>query len=155
MTANQRARFFGVLWPDACAAQGWDANDRERRLDLFEAVLGERKSFSDFTESDFDLVQARCLMLADNLQGAREDGDREAGERRRLCHRIHQFPTAYWQAIARARFRETDLDRLDLSQLTQLRNTLNARENKLRKRALQPPRPEPAAVAAEESNIPF
>lgn len=158
MTSSQRARFFGEWWPDACASQGWNPEDREKRLDFFEDVLGVRKSFTLFTERDLDLVKARCLLLADNLKGAMEDGKPEIGERRRLVHVIETFPAPYWRKIARSRFGSDDLDALDVSQLTQLRNTLNARKNSLRRQSKQPKRPEPGAVAEENipaENIPF
>ena len=155
MTAAQRAHFFRDLWPPAAKARGVDPADREARLDFFQAVLGERRSLTSFSNADFDAVKARCLLLVDNLAGAMEDGHPDVGERRRLVHAIEQFLAAYWRAIARARFKTTDLDALSVSQLTQLRNTLNARKNKLRNKATQPDRVEPAAVAAEEDNVPF
>jgi hypothetical protein len=143
----------GGLWFDACEAQGWDFDDAERRHDIYQEVLGRAVRFSEFTNSDFDLVKAHFLTLANDLKGAMEDGHPEIGEARRVRHVIKGMaPANYTAAIMRDKFHTTVLDDLDVSQLTQLRNTLAARSNKLRRRSKQPVRVEPAEV---DDNVPF
>jgi len=84
------------------------------------------------TNAELDRVLDLFRLLAepDNLDNVAAWLDAEAGERRRHVHVITQSPAAYWQSIARDKFRgETDLDRLTLTQLRQLTLTLRKRAN--------------------------
>lgn len=84
MTTAQRIKLMAELWPNACASQRWNAQDRAKRLDVINEILaqhpqpGRRRaitSTSDLdSDTDFTLVKTRLLMLADNLKAAGEDG---------------------------------------------------------------------------------
>jgi hypothetical protein len=153
MMSKKQRIYLMQLWRIACDNQGWDHRDGELRHDLYLQVLGQPKRFSEFSNADFDLVKAHFQTLADSLKGAMEDGRPEIGEARRLRHVIKGLaPATYIAAIMRDKFHTTFLDDLDVSQLTQLRNTLAARSNKLRRRSRQPDPVEPAEV---DDDVPF
>lgn len=136
------------LWPAACLARGWDVADRERRLDVLSQAVGrDLQSANELnTTRDYDAVKGALLALSD-------DANLKA-QVRQLCQPLirlrwairHAAPLAYWSHIARSRFGTDDLDQLDETQLTQLRNTLSARANAHRRQPKQPTcsDPEPA-----------
>ena len=43
LTKNQRISLMAELWPNACAFQGWNEDDKERRYALFAKILGNRE----------------------------------------------------------------------------------------------------------------
>lgn len=111
MTKPQRITLMAEWWPNACAAQGWDVKDRERRLEvLSEAVGRELESANDLdSRGDVDKVKSHLGMLADSVQGAIEVDHPEEGQGRRLrvglrdlvkCIGVyHPAPEAYLRKI--------------------------------------------------------
>ncbi len=69
MTYNQRISLFAERWPAACAAQGWDANDRAFRLDVISQAVGRRITSARQLNNtvDIDRVYAHLGMLATNV----------------------------------------------------------------------------------------
>lgn len=90
MTKKQRIFLMADLWPAACRAQGWDAQDRDLRLQVLSEAVG--RTVGSAAElgaaADFDAVKGRCLALAGNVQGALEESDPSVGLARRLRQRI-------------------------------------------------------------------
>ena len=133
MTSAQNSLYFRE-WGRvraACKQQGFPLPDRHS---LHVKALGQDKSHLDFTNEDFDLVLAefRALSQPDNLAAQFRQQDQP---RRRLLYTIRRLaPEPYWRAIARDKFGTTDLDRLDLVQLHQLRITLAARSRSRQRR---------------------
>lgn len=110
MTTAQRNKLMIEWWPAACRAQGWKVSDRARRLRVLsvavsfpaghfgnvleclavvanEAVALDRPlaSASELnSREDVDRVKALLLMLADNLDAAREMDAPEEGAARRV-----------------------------------------------------------------------
>ena len=113
-----------------CRDRGLPVPDRH---ELHAAALGADKSHKDFTNADFDkvLAQFRAHSQPDNVAAQLRQLDQP---KVRLRHKIMSFDQAYWQAIARDKFGHADLEELDLDQLTQLRNTLAARETSRRRK---------------------
>jgi len=141
MSPDQIAYFQGSLWPAACAAQGWDRNDREFRLEFISSVIGRRiESAKEVEERDeFTLLKNRCLRLADDLDGAMEDGSLALNQRRNLLWIIEQLhvPPAVMNHFLKDRFQGRIVDDLDVAELRQLLFTLNSWSNRLRKRSAQ------------------
>jgi hypothetical protein len=119
LSKSQRIHFMAELWPNACAAQGWNRADDEKRYDLFAQLLGRKPrhaqtlarghhiSLNDFDNSDFDAVKAHLQMLAGLIGnpigrdgppgrprrpggGALEVNDPSLGLRRRLEYKIRE-----------------------------------------------------------------
>jgi hypothetical protein len=152
MTKPQRIKLMAELWPNACAAQHWSKDDREKRLDVLSAAVARPiTSANDLNQTtDFDRVKAHLHALAHPA-----DLDTQVAiqnmPRTRLLHAIHKldatfgFPqqvgrvptgrdapsfsslSPYGMAILRDRFGVSSLDPLKDPQLIQLRNTLQAR----------------------------
>ena len=126
MTTSQNSLYFRE-WGrvrTACKQQGFPIPDRHS---LHVKALGLDKSHLDFTNADFDQVLAefRALSQPDNLAAQLRQQDMP---RRRLLYSIRRLADEpYWRAIAQDKFGSADETRLDLAQLTQLRNTLAAR----------------------------
>jgi len=159
MTTAQRNKLFGTYWPDICDAYGWDAGDRELRLDRIGEWLGrEITSCSEVDRlRDFDELKAQWLAAIDpaNVRAQVNQGEQP---RKRLIWKITRMaPPNYTAAICRGKFGTEDLEDLSEAQLIMLRNTLAARSNSLRRCNEQPARVEPAEVAAEfdAANAPF
>jgi len=115
-----------------CKQQGFPIPDRH---DLHVKALGLDRSHLDFTNEDLDQVLAefRAISQPDNLAAQLRQQDQP---RRRLLYSImHLADEPYWRAIARDKFGTPDETRLDLVQLTQLRNTLTARARSRQRRA--------------------
>lgn len=124
------------------------------RHELHISALGYDKSHADFTNEELDIVIAEflCISEPENL-GAQIRLLRQP--KIRLMHRITGMaPAAYIQSLLEDRWKTSDLNDLDVSDLHQLRNTLKSRSNSLRRRPAQPVQAEAAAVAAED-NCPF
>ena len=77
INAKQRIHLMAELWPGACAFQGWNRNDDQKRYDLFAKVLGDREphkatlaniSCNDFLKTnqrdDFGEVKRELLVLS-------------------------------------------------------------------------------------------
>jgi hypothetical protein len=157
MTKSQRIKLMAELWPNACAAQHWSKDDREKRLDVLSAAVDRPiTSANDLNQTtDYDRVKAHLHALAHPA-----DLDTQVAianmPRTRLLHAIHKldslfgvprsadFQSAvsqasslppsghaplspYGTAILKDRFGTTTLDNLTDPQLIQLRNTLAAR----------------------------
>ena len=126
MTALQNSLYFRE-WGrvrSTCKQQGFPVPDRHS---LHVKALGQDKSHLDFTNADFDQVLAefRALSQPDNLAAQLRQQDMP---RRRLLYSIRRLADeSYWRSIAQDKFGTADETRLDLAQLTQLRNTLAAR----------------------------
>jgi len=93
MSRAQHDLLLFTLWPAACAYQGWDklpTRDREaKRKEIAAEVFGGPKSFTKINRTkEFDAIKARLEMLAGKVSGAVEDGNPEAGERRRVMNRV-------------------------------------------------------------------
>ena len=134
MTALQNSLYFRE-WGRvraACKEQGFPVPDRHS---LHVKALGQDKSHLDFSNEDFDLVLAefRALSQPDNLAAQLRQQDMP---RRRLLYSIRRLAAEpYWRSIAQDKFGTADETRLDLAQLTQLRNTLAARSRSRRQAA--------------------
>jgi hypothetical protein len=151
------------LWGKACAAQGWRAGDRRRRMAVHGEVFGREVSAKDIDRTaGFDAIKAKFLELAGSVQGAVEVDHPEIGEARRTVKVIEglmdclalyvEDAPAYVREIVRDKF-GTALPWRDLraegslremgrgrvvevpSELEQLRDTLSARVNPLRLQA--------------------
>ena len=134
MTPAQNALYFRE-WGrvrSVCKQQGFPIPDRH---DLHVKALGLDRSHLDFTNEDLDQVLAefRAISQPDNLAAQLRQQDQP---RRRLLYSIMRLADEpYWRAIARDKFGTPDETRLDLVQLTQLRNTLTARARSRQRRA--------------------
>jgi hypothetical protein len=60
MSPLQRKTYFGSLWPSACAAQGWDSKDEDRRRDVTMEATGK--------DSTSRLTQAQITLLFNHLK---------------------------------------------------------------------------------------
>ena len=115
-----------------CKQQGFPIPDRH---DLHVKALGLDRSHLDFTNEALAQVLAefRAISQPDNLAAQLRQQDQP---RRRLLYSIMRLADEpYWRAIARDKFGTPDETRLDLVQLTQLRNTLTARARSRQRRA--------------------
>ena len=134
MTTSQNSLYFRE-WGrvrSACKQHGFPIPDRH---DLHVKALGLDRSHLDFTNEDLDQVLAefRAISQPDNLAAQLRQQDQP---RRRLLYSIMRLADEpYWRAIARDKFGTPDETRLDLVQLTQLRNTLTARARSRQRRA--------------------
>lgn len=147
------------LWSAACKTQGWKTNDDQKRYETYAAALQnnrssggndaltspspKRYSVKDFTaQRDIDALFDHLTQLATNhtsLTAALRQANPDAGERKRLIWSIKQkSDDAYIRHIAVNKFGTGDFAELDLSQLTQLRNTLAARNHAKKKKKLEP-----------------
>lgn len=137
MTASQNSLYFRE-WGrvrTTCKEQGFPVPDRHS---LHVKALGQDRSHLDFTNEDFDLVLAefRALSQPDSLAAQLRQQDQP---RRRLLYSIRRLADEpYWRAIAQDKFGTADETRLDLDQLTQLRNTLAARSARKRRQLRGP-----------------
>lgn len=128
-----RDRRIGVrvpgLWPAACDAMDWDKNDKAFRLKTIGEILGrEITSTKEIGRiKEFTAVKGQLLAWAqpDNLNAQMNIAEQPLIV---LRHRIRTFAEAFWRKISRDKFGTDDLDELDENQLTQLRDTLCARE---------------------------
>lgn len=140
MTTAQRIAMFATWWKAACENQGWDPNDRQRRLSVISEAVGRPvESSADLNNTtDIDRVKARFLVLADDLQGAIEEDHPEVGEKRRLIHKIRFEQSEalralgvdgarYIEAVCVNKFHTANYDGLPLFKLKQLMMTVAAR----------------------------
>ena len=157
MTDRQRTKLMSQWWPAACAAQGWDAKDRQKRLQVFgEAVGRELVSASDLdAHADIDRVKAHLFLLAapENLGAAMQTVDEDSGERRRLIWSILQSPRQYIESIVHdlTHGTTTEIDELTLPQLRKLAMTLTERRRAAQRRRIQE-EAERSGVAANSAN---
>lgn len=133
MTPKQRLSLLLDRWPAACHAQGWDKNDRPLRLRIISQAIGRWvKSMNELNATtDIDKLYAHLGMLVSDVQLTVETDHPEFGEIRRqkhlVLHLALQLGRPYADSIMRDKFGHARLDDLTLPQLTQLRDTLNAR----------------------------
>jgi hypothetical protein len=148
MNEGQLAKHWR-LWSAACQANGWKTSDDAQRYAQYAAVLNsqgvtaERYSVKDFTtQPQIDALFDHFTQLAThntNLTAAIRQANPEIGDRKRLIWSIkNKADDAYIRHIAVNKFGHADLGALDLSQLTQLRNTLSARATAKTKKRLLP-----------------
>lgn len=182
MSPKQDA-FYWRLWRDACAVQGWNQKDGEKRHAVHALALGRDKSHLDFNNRDFDRVKAHLEKLADpdsvtaqmgvdafeNADGSRRamPGTRygdlpqedDPGERRRLHWRIREFAKEmggepYVAKLSMDMFELSRWEELPIAELTILRDTMQQRVREHRKVK------ERDAITAttepvEDENVPF
>lgn len=100
MTHAQRALYFQRLWPDACAAQGWDVRDDDRRRAVTQEATGQA-SASGLSQSQITALFDHLKWLADpfNLDKAMPVANPEQGED---AHRRRQLVWRVTQAAAHA-----------------------------------------------------
>lgn len=60
MSPLQRKTYFGSLWPSACAVQGWNPKDEDRRRDVTMQATGK--------DSTSRLTQAQITLLFNHLK---------------------------------------------------------------------------------------
>lgn len=114
LSPGQQSKFW-KLWAGACAAQGWQGEEKELRRK--EVLLG--LGFASLKEVDklggFDRVKAHLLTLQDRLDGASEEVFPAVGEMRRhlflIRSKLHPAlaarvsdPDAYIRSICRDKF---------------------------------------------------
>jgi hypothetical protein len=134
MTTDQRTKLMAYWWPDAARAQGWDKNDRAKRLEVLSQAIGRPLlSAADLnTTTDIDAVKAHLLALS---QPANINAQVDIANmpRTRLIKSIEQyidsrpgygFHSNYIKAIARNMYGTADWQSLPEPQLTNLRNTI-------------------------------
>jgi hypothetical protein len=138
MTTPQRITLMADWWPKACAAQGWNKNDKPKRLEVLSQAVGRKLvSANDLNNrADIDAVKAHLKMLADNVAATIETDHPDIGRRRRLQYTIGELAQTlgglpYLLAIARDQFHLTPglttLEDLTNDQLQKLIYTLSAR----------------------------
>ncbi len=94
MTKKQAAFMFSKpprragLWWQACEAQGWDFEDREKRLDVFQEAIGQRKSFKELTNPEFGHIRAKMERYANILKGAEKELSPEKCAAPAIRHKI-------------------------------------------------------------------
>lgn len=143
LTKPQQLRFWRE-WSVACKVQGWTAVQSwtNAQIDNERHALLERAGFESLTKVDhmsgFDRVLAELTALS-RPADINPQLDAQNQPRKRLIYAIKtlakQFSmsvlsdgrSAYVAAITLDRWGTTDLDKLSLPQLEQLRNTLAAR----------------------------
>lgn len=140
MTSRQRIKLMAEWWPDACTSQGWNKNDREKRIEILSQALGREITSANEIETneDVDAVKAHLLALA-RPADLTAQLDQANMPRTRAIHAIlgFGFSEQYIAAISEDRYGTQDWRSLDLSLLTgrgQLRDMLSnrARANKAR-----------------------
>lgn len=95
MNTEQRALYFGSLWPKACAVQGWKKNDEQARKRVIFAATGETSS-SALDQDQITLLFIKLRWLADpaNFDKAFADSDPAAAladnKRKQLIWRIEK-----------------------------------------------------------------
>lgn len=149
MTPKQDALYWRE-WSKVRKAQP----DADRHA-LHVRALGDDKSHKDFSNKEFDQVLAEFRAITAPADVAAQLRQLAQSKTRLIWSIRQKAPEAYWTTIAIDRFGTDDLADLSESQLTQLRNTLAARQNSLRKRVAQPAGRELATAVAAESNEPF
>lgn len=93
MNAEQRALYFGKLWPEACATQGWKKSDEGQRRRVIFAATGETSS-SSLDDDQVTLLFIKLRWLADpaNFDKALADSDPAAAlaenKRKKIIWRI-------------------------------------------------------------------
>jgi len=138
MSPSQRTYFFATLWPAACREMGWDPNHRPTRMTFFRVELGSDKSFNDLTQSEFDLLKARCLAIARpadldaQMAQARQPRLRletKIGEHLRCLARYLSNPDTYDATLRRHRFHGQKMADMPARDLYHYCLTLNSRLN--------------------------
>jgi hypothetical protein len=137
----------------------WQEWSKARRVDpaldrhaLHISALGYDKSHGEFTNEEFETVIAEflCISEPENLDAQLRLLKQP---KVRLIYRITRLaPEAYLQTLLQDRWKTSNLMDLSVSDLHQLRNTLKARSNALRRKPEQEERPQmPEAVGAGAS----
>jgi hypothetical protein len=125
MTHRQHKFYRTVLWPEACAAQGWDAKDEARRREVTRRCARKINPTSDcdstahLNEDQVTALFAELVALAqpENLAAQRAAASpletKQRDERRRLVHAINGkgFTRAYVQTIAQWYCRQHQVSR--------------------------------------------
>ena len=140
MTKPQRIHFFAQLWPDACAAQGWPENNRDFRLDKLTEWLGRKiETIAQLNNTrDFDDLKAHAKAAARPADIEPQIKAINQPRRRKIWKIRHLVPKAYLDTLLARRFAGKQPEDMTDSELHQLLCTVDARANKLRRRARQP-----------------
>lgn len=133
MITKKQDRWYWMEWGKAHRAD--PTVDRHQ---LHISALGKDKSHKEFTQEEFDLVIAEFLSISEP-----ENLDAQIRllkqPKTRLIYRIKKMaPEAYVNELLMDRWKTSDLNDLDVSDLHQLRNTLKSRSNALRRLPAQP-----------------
>jgi hypothetical protein len=152
MTKKQEYKYF-TLWRQACEKQGWSSSDNEKRHEIHVQAMGFDMSHKFMENREVDRIFTAIRLLIDdtNLDAAIAAVDPDREERKRLVWRIKKLASeGYYRSICVDRFRTTQWDDLNVSQLTQLRNTLaNRMAAKKRQAAAQASTEVPVMDTAE------
>ncbi len=146
MTGAQRVKLMSSWWPDACEAQGWNPQDREKRMEVLSQAVGRfLKSANDLNNtSDIDAVKAYLGMLCGSIKATVETDHAEIGKARQYrwvirkeilpCLRLYlDDVNGYMREVFHHRADWSDsLERLSPPQVHQALMTLSARLNSLR-----------------------
>lgn len=163
MTTPQRITLMADLWPNACAATGWDENDRQLRLDVLGTALGRKiDSANEINHlTDFDAVKSHLLAVSQpanleaqvriaNMQKTRAQYAIRKLDKQFIRGHDKSALSPYTRKIMSNRFGHEDLSRLTPEQLEQLRNTLAARKSATRRSKPDPShQPNPSASPAD------
>ncbi len=121
ITTKQRIHLMAELWPNACAAQGWQKGDDQRRYEVFAEALGHLSRYQaildrgghistkDMDNGDFDLVKKHLLHLADKINIVDQEKKRllwVINVRIAKCLALYVYdPGAYIQRVLLERFK--------------------------------------------------
>lgn len=105
MTPNQRITLMADWWPKACAAQGWNKNDRAKRLEVLSQAVGRPLLSANqlHKKEDIDHVKEHLMKLADNLAGVMNAQDQTRIRTRHTIRELADEP--YIQELLNDRFR--------------------------------------------------
>lgn len=117
MTTPQRITLMADWWPKACRAQGWNKNDKAKRLEVLSAAV--KRDVTSANElnatSDIDAVKAHLGMLASNVAATIETDRPDIGRARRLRNTIgdqlkclalyHENAPAWLASVIRDKFK--------------------------------------------------
>lgn len=146
MISPKQDRWYWKEW-----AKAHRADPDLDRHDIHLAALGYDRSHKEFTNEEFDLVIAEFLSISEP-ENLSIQIKLLKQPKVRLMYRINRLaPAAYVKELLLDRWGTSDLNDLSVSDLHQLRNTLKARSNAVRRRREQPVREE----ALAEANHPF
>lgn len=166
MTLNQRAAYWR-MFADVAEAKGWTGNGDQmsahRREFHVLAGLGPISAKAIDHLKMFDAIKA-CHLAITQPGNLNAQMRMENQPRHRLITRIKSMaPEGYWRAIMRDKFHSQELEDLTETELTQLRNTIEARLQEKKHNSSRNGRrtfclPDAAALVlagVENDNVPF
>lgn len=168
------------LWQAACKAQGWRTTDDQKRYECYAsamdacqaqgfvvpALAGPEATYSSKhfdTQDQIDSLYDLLTQLGTNntsLAASMRQVDPDLGPRKRLTYAIQdRHDEALWRHIAQDKFGNDTLADLTVEQLTQLRNTCDARAAARKRKRLEPydraEQKRALAHAEADDNAPF